>query len=198
MAWCCVAAWGSSGSTHGTLTRHQPGDLLGSTHKTSLLAHLCSWCYLLLWHIQQLQLVWGWSILPFLHQCFDISSGAETAPVPSSLGNKQGNFTGAAMENKAKGILAPFVEGWAAHLSSSLYLFCWSTASTLNVASWAAAESQLSTIYIVNSLKPVLYPLRKSRQSCLLADNNIRGLAAAIADNINYLVFCQFLLDFSG
>lgn len=170
-------AWGSAGE--------HTQDILVSTP-------------LLLWHIQQLQLVWGWSILPFLHQCFDISSGAEMPPVPSSLGNKQDNFTGAAMENKAKGILAPFVEGWAAHLSSNLYLFCWSTASTLNVASWAAAESQLSTIYIVNSLKPVLYPLRKSRQSCLLADNNIRGLAAAIADNINYLVFCQFLLDFSG
>lgn len=98
---------------------------------------------------------------------------------------------------KPKGFWHPLGSG-EQHSFHRLYLFQWSAASTWNAASWAAAESQLSTIYIVNSLKPVLYPLRKSRQSCLLADNNIRGLAAAIADNINYLVFCQFLLDFSG
>lgn len=118
MAWYCVTAWGSLGSTHGTLTRHQPRDLLGSTHKTSLLAHLCSWCHLFVSHIQQLQLVWGWSILPFLHQRFGICSGAEMAPVPSSLGNKQGNFNGAATENKAKGILAPLCGG----VSSSSFI----------------------------------------------------------------------------
>lgn len=59
-------------------------------------------------------------------------------------------------------------------------------------------ESQLSSIYIANSLKPVIHPPWKSLQSCILADNNVLVFAAAIADNINYLVFCQFSLGISN
>lgn len=57
-------------------------------------------------------------------------------------------------------------------------------------------ENQLSTVPIVNSLNFMLHPLWKSLSSCFPANNTTGVLAAAIADNINYLVFCQFLLDF--
>lgn len=57
-------------------------------------------------------------------------------------------------------------------------------------------EPQLSMVHTVNSLNFMLYPLWKSLPSCLPAHNNTGALAAAVADNINYLVFCQFLLGF--
>lgn len=57
-------------------------------------------------------------------------------------------------------------------------------------------QSTSCLVYIVNSLNFMLYPLWKSLPSCLPANNNTAKLAAAVADNINYLVFCQFLLDF--
>lgn len=59
-------------------------------------------------------------------------------------------------------------------------------------------EIQLSTIYAANSLKTAILAPWKSLQSCILADNNVLVFAAAIADNINYLVFCQFSLDISN
>jgi len=41
----------------------------------------------------------------------NICSGAELAPVPSTLGNKPEDFNGMSMENKAQGILALSMEG---------------------------------------------------------------------------------------
>lgn len=55
--------------------------------------------------------------------------------------------------------------------------FCSCSVSVKSVASWGTVKSQLSTMALVNSLKPVLYPLRKSRRSHLLADNNGKDLS---------------------
>lgn len=103
----------------------------------------------------------GWGTLPFpTNTC----SGAQLPPAPSSPGSEPQGFTGVSVGNKAQGIWA-LSRRCDEHISHQVplwrVLFTGPIASTWNIASWAAAESQLSTIYIVNSLKGVLYPLRK-------------------------------------